>query len=249
MSLRQIFSGSLVSGERLMQARDFYCPTRTCLPVEATYAKWVRRVSVLSELGSARELASLPDDELTELEAEFVRCPTRLRSDWLRYGVPLGTLMVAFGGAGLFLERWAGRSWDGAYNYPQMLSVAILLMGLLSLGAGVLSAFSMLHLDVCHGTTGLYAGRLDEQHPWIYKTASLLSTAAAEQYRQAVLRDRGPLRGVDFVIMREIAQAHQALERTRSTRSVAEQLQLAVVPDHSEPRLVRVASRACPPGR
>jgi hypothetical protein len=158
----------------------------------------------------------------------------------MRFAIPAGIALLALGCVGLAFERWTGHASAAGYSGSQVLCIALLGLGLVALAAGALAAFSMLHLDLSHGTTGLYVGTLDEQHPWIYRTASLLPIAPAEEYRHAVLRDRGPLRGLDYVIMRELVEAHRVLESTRSTRSVAEQLQHIAVPGSSEPRLVRV---------
>jgi hypothetical protein len=125
------------------------------------------------------------------------------------------------------------------------MSAACLLIGLLPLGAGLLSAFGSVHLDLSHGTTGLYVGKLDEQHPWLYAALSLTSNDVAEEYRQRILRERGFLRGADCVMMRELVQAQEALARVRPARSVAEELQSLPVTPHpsaQEPRLFRVGS-------
>jgi hypothetical protein len=53
-----------------------------------------------------------------------------------------------------------------------------------ALGAGLISAFSVLDLDLGHGTTGLYVGALDEQHPWLYNALALTKHDVAEEYRQ-----------------------------------------------------------------
>jgi hypothetical protein len=134
-------------------------------------------------------------------------------------------------------------------------SIVCLVGGLGVLALGVFGAYGFLQLEVSHGTTGLYVGQLDEQHPWLYKTMALTRNAAAEAYRQGILADRGRLRGVDFVIMQEIVRAHEALQQTHSARSVAERLQqqapsvdatatkLAATPGKQEPQLVRFAAR------
>ena len=244
MSLQQILCGSFISTERLMQAREFYVPRRDALPIEAEYARWTQRLAVQGELGAARELASLPDEQLAALEAEFVRCPTRHRTDRMRFAIPAGIALMALGCVGLGFERWAGPALSAGDNGSQVLSIVLIGLGLFVLAAGALAAFSMLHLDLSHGTTGLYVGKLDEQHPWIYKTASLLPIAPAEEYRHAVLRDRGPLRGLDYIIMRELVEAHRVMQSTRSTRSVAEQIQHVAMPGSTEPRLVRVVAPA-----
>jgi len=123
-----------------------------------------------------------------------------------------------------------------------MISATCLLIGLVVLAIGFLSAFSTLHLELCHGTTGLYFGRLDEQHPWLFKTMNLTHYPAAEEYRQRVVRERGRLRGVDYVMMKEIVRNQEALEQALPARAVAEKIQLLPAPTTTstgaKPRLV-----------
>ena len=107
----------------------------------------------------------------------------------------------------------------------QAISVACLLIGLIPLGVCLISAFGALHLDLSYGTVGLYVGKLDEQHPWLYDARSLTKHGIAEEYRQRTLQERGFLRGADYVLMRELVQAQEALARVRAARSVAEQFQ------------------------
>lgn len=240
-----VFGSSLLSPQRLMRAREFYCPAPT--PESATVAldRWTRRVAIQTELGSARELAGVTDAELAMLHGEFVRCPSRPRFDRLRHAIPVGVVLAAMGALGV--ASHGGFTASFAESAPQLLSAACLVAGLCALGIGVLVAFGMLHLDVAYGNTGLLVGRLDEHHPWLYKAAGLLRYEAAEAYRESILRERGPLRGVDYVIMREMAQAHEALEQMQTARSVAQRIQQSakpVDPGPVEPRVLLVASRA-----
>src|SRR4051794_17191870 len=163
--LDPILRGSLLSNERLLQAREFYAPTRTPVGSPVAFAKWSERVAVQTELGGSRELSGLPDDELAALEAEFVRCPTRPGSEWVRYAVPVGIVLALAGALGV---AWAPPEPHGTYSIAQALSVAGLLIGVLAAATGLMASFSTMHLDLSYGTTGLYVGRLDEQHPWLY---------------------------------------------------------------------------------
>ena len=237
IAIDQILDGSLLSKERLLQAREHYTPTGAPLSPEGAFARWTQRLSVQSDLGSAREIAGLTDDELSAMEAEFVRCPTRPRSARVRQAVPAGVALSALGGLGLLVQGLVGGMGAGAQPAVQMISAICLLIGLVVLAIGFLSAFSTVHLELCHGTTGLYFGRLDEQHPWLFKTMNLTHHPAAEEYRQKVLRERGWLRGVDYVVMKEIVRMQEALEQTLPTRAVAEKLQLLPAP--VEPRPVQ----------
>jgi len=242
--LQQMIDGSFVNRQRLMQAREFYSPSTRNAPARAAFARWTTRVSEQPALGVARELAGLSGPELDELETEFGNQPLRQRPPWFRYAVVVGIVLVLLAGLGLglqaltSLEETVGRTLQAA-------SVACLLIGLLPLGAVLISALGALHLDLSYGTVGLYVGKLDEQHPWLYEARSLTRHGIAEEYRQRILGERGLLRGADYIMMRELVQAQETLARVRAARSVAEQFQslpLAAQPIAHEPRLVRVGA-------
>lgn len=244
--LQQIMDGSLVSKERLMQARQFYAPMRPGTTTEQAFARWTERLQCQSELASARELAGTSDAQLLELEAEFVRSPLRRKSERFRSALHTGAALAAAGAFGLALQALTVGFGDGGYRVLQMFSVTCLLAATCVAAACAYVAFASLHLDLGHGTLGLYVGRLDEQHPWLYESAAMARHPAAEEYRRQVLRDRGPLRGMDFIIMRDIVRTQDGLDRTQWARSVAEALQRPTRASDSlssEPRLVRVGSR------
>ena len=200
MAIDQILDGSLLSKERLLQAREHYTPSGAAPSPELAFARWTQRISVQSELGSAREIAGLTDDEMSAMEAEFIRSPTRPRSARVRQAIPAGVALTALGGLGLLVQGLVGGMGAGAQPAVQMIGATCLLIGLVVLAIGFLSAFGTLHLELCHGTTGLYFGRLDEQDPWLVKTMNRTHHPAAEEYRQRVLRERGWLRGVESVM-------------------------------------------------
>ena len=241
LELKRILDGLLVSRERLMQAREFYSPAPRTLPADRSFAKWTERVSVQSELGSAREMAGLSNTELDALEAEFVRCPTRPRPAWVREAVLAGVILLVLASAGLMMLGLTELG-DVASRTLQALSAAALLLGLVPLSIGLLTSFSVLHLELSYGT-GLYVGKLDEQHPWLYKATALIRHETAEDYRRQTIVERGPLRGMDYVLMREMVRVQESLEQIGPARSVSEQLQLLPVPVAAgtpEPRLVRI---------
>lgn len=249
--LKQILDGSLLSGARLLQARDFYCPSDATMSPQLAFETWTQRVSMRTELNSAREIAGLADAELAVLEGEFVRSQTRRREAWVRSAVLLGALLLTLGAAGLSWQAMAGLGPDIS-QVVRATSVGFLLLALLPGAAALLAAFSTLHLDVSYGVLGLMVGRLNEQHPWLYKAASLTRSESAEDYRSRTLADRGPLRGVDYVILRELVRAQEFADQARPARVVADQLQRmsAPAPENvgtagaSEPRLVRIGGAA-----
>lgn len=243
---KRVMDGLLVSRERLMRAREFYSPAPRTLPAGRSFAHWTERMSVQSELGSAREMAGLSNAELDALEAEFARCPTRPRPAWMREAVLAGVILLVLASVGLMMLGLTQLG-DVASRTLQALSAASLLLGLVPLSIGLLTSFSVLHLELSYGTTGLYVGKLDEQHPWLYKATALIRHETAEDYRRRTLVERGPLRGMDYVLMREMVRVQESLEQIRPARSVSEQLQLLPVPVAAgtpEPRLVRIGSGA-----
>lgn len=245
MSLfNQIVDGCLVSTDRLMRAREFYSPSAAVSSPQQAFARWTQRVSVKSELDAARALAGLSDAELAELEGEFQRSPMRRQSPAVRQAVLGGLALVVLAGLGLGLQASTNLG-EIAIRALQAVGVGGLILGLISLGVGVIATFGALHLDLGHGTTGLHVGTLDEQHPWLYRAAGITMHAVAQDYRQRTLLQRGPLRGSDYVLMRELVRAQEALESMRPARSVAAELQLLPAETQAlvhEPRLVRVGS-------
>jgi hypothetical protein len=241
---KQILEGSLLSRERLMEAREFYVPFARESSGEAAFARWTQRVSAQSELGISRELAGLPDDELAALEREFVRCPMRRQSPWVGPAVAAGAVLVLLACLGLGLGALSDLG-PSVTRALQTASVIALLVGLSSLASALLSAFANVHPTLAHGTLGLYVGTLDEQHPWLYSAVSLTRHHIAESYRQRTLAERGRLRGVDVVMMRELVDSQQALQRVRPARALAAQLQLLPIAAEAvppEPRLVQVGN-------
>lgn len=238
----QIIDGCLLSTDRLMRGREFYSPCAAGASTQETFGRWTQRVSQTSALDVARGLTSLSNSALSELEAEFVRCPMRRQATGVRRAILVGVALVGLAGIGLLLLALANLG-DGADRTLQAASVGCLLGGLIPLGFGLGSAFSALHLDLSHGTTGLYVGTLDEHHPWLYNATSLARHDVAEDYRRRTLLQRGPLRGADYVLMSELVRAQEALDRIRPARSMAEDLQWLAVETPAltqEPRLVRV---------
>jgi hypothetical protein len=246
MSRHNPFSDGLLSGRRLLEAREFYSPWDTEVTADVAFARWMQRVAVQTELGSAREIAGLSDAQLETLESEFMRCQRRPQPELVRRSMRAGALVGGFGCVALAVG--AGAAFFGVAVAQgvalQWLGVILLFSALSCAAVSFLSASNSLNLDLAYGTTGLYVGQLDEQHPWLYKTMSLLQHESAEEYREGVLADRGPLRGVDYVIMRELVGANESIKQMRAARVVAEQVQLparVVSTSRGEPRLVEIS--------
>jgi hypothetical protein len=240
--LTRFVNGSLVSSERLMRARDLYAPRRPENEPARAFAHWTERASIQSELACARELAGLADAELHGLEEEFLRSQERPAPGWVRVANIVGLVLLAIGLIGLGAQGLADLGSQQKVAM-QLMSMLLVLVGLLPLAATSLFAFRALHLDVSYGVVGLYVGELNEQHPWLYETLRLTDHAAGEDYRRRTRDERGPLRGIDYLLMRELVRLEESMARLRPARVVAEEVQQptpAFDRGPPEPRLVAV---------
>ena len=238
--LQHLSQGSLFSDEGLLQSREGYLAIPPTLSAEAAYDQWTRRMTAQHELAIAREMAGLPEDTLAGLAAVFIRMPRRARTDKLRSSIPVGAALLLAGIALLLLDAAFS---SGGTAVLRALATIGLGGGVIALCAGVLTAFSAMPLEVAHGSLGLCTSLLDEQHPWLYRASHVMRGRAADAYRQRILRERGPLRGVDYIMMREIARAQDAQDMTRVARTVAEQLaRIDVTPADAHTRERRLVS-------
>ena len=224
--LDNLFHWSLLSDSTLMQAREGYKPTPAAVNVAMEFDQRTERMSTQSDIVAAREIAGLPEESLSALATEFAHAPRRRRTDRLRLAIPSGVMLLAAGLFGLLLNSGMPMHASGSLSDLQLLSSACLAAGVIAIAVGALAAFSLMSIDVAYGKVGLYVGLLNEQHPWLYKTVLVMRNPAAQEYRLRVLAERGVLRGVDYVLMREIARADEAQVMTQTARAVAEQIQL-----------------------
>lgn len=201
------------------------------------------------ELSTAREVAGLSDAELSALATEYTLSPRRRRTDLSRFASPLGALVFAAGLAGLMLQEASlGAAGRGVLSAFEIICLGSLVAGLVAVAFGTMKAFSLTSVDLAYGHLGNYVSVLDEHHPWLYKTFLLMRNDAARAYRDRMLQQRGVLRGVDCVLMREIARADEERVMTLTARDVATQVQARPTADAAphgvigEPRLVLVDS-------
>jgi hypothetical protein len=207
------------------------------------------RLARQPELSTAREVAGLSDTELAALATEFTLSPKRRRTDLMRFASPFGALVFGVGLAGLMLQDASlGAAGRGVLSAFELICLGSLVVGLVAVALGTMKAFSLTSVDLAYGHLGHYVGVLDEQHPWLYKTYLLMRNDAARAYRDRVLQQRGALRGVDCVLMREIARADEERVMTLTARDVATQVQALPAAGAAprgaagEPRLVLVDS-------
>ncbi len=200
-------------------AVETYRPSHVVPTTQMAFAHWTERLAAQPVLVAARELAGLSDENLSALAKEFELNPRRPRKDVGRFLMPAAAAAISLGIAGLLLTQAAVTSnWTWA-------SATLLLAGFVACGVAAVWNLSIVPTDQAHGRLGLYVGELDEQHPWLYKALLLLKHPCAEAYRQHVLGDRGALRGVDYLLMEQIAAAHETLELTQTARAVRARIQ------------------------
>lgn len=240
--------GFPMTDDDVLRVRENYRPSRGRATPARAFAHWTGRVADLPDLAVCRELAGLPDEQLRALALEFERAPHRSRSDVFRFSFGAAAVF-AFAAAALAIAEMTvpgpavGRSsyFIGAGVFAAAAIAALCL--------GALSALRQVPVDAAYGRLGLLVGLLDEQHPWLYKAYFVLRNPAAMAYRDKVLRERGPIRGMDHVLMRQIAELQESLELTQNARAVAAAVQAAsgVLADagtHSAPADVTVAAPA-----
>lgn len=202
-----------------VHANETYRPSRVLPTAEMAFAHWTERVAAQSPLVAARELSGLSNEQLSALANEFVASPRRKRKDWYRFLPVTGGVVLGAGVLGLLFGNLLGLS------QVAVTSAAFLVLGFVMTGLGSIYSFHVVPLESAHGRLGLYVGELNEQHPWLYRTLLLMKHDAAEEYRSKVLEERGPVRGIDFLLMEEIATVHESLELTQNARSVRQRVQ------------------------
>ncbi len=244
----QLAQGSVSSSAALERSREGYRPTAAEQHATAQLARWSQRLTQQTELATARQIAGLPDAELAALAREFALSPRHKRTDRMRFVGPAGVVGFGAGLLGLMLQDASlGIAGRGMLSAFEVICLSGLLGGLIAVALATVKAFSLTSVELAHGQVGLFAGVLDEQHPWLYKTFLLLRNRAALAYHDTVLRERGVLRGVDCVLMREIARADEERVMTLTAQAVARQVQQpesrarrSTDAGHTEPRLTLV---------
>ncbi len=241
------FLNILLQGdETLVRAPHAYLPLPVTAPADTAYAHWTSKLASQHALGVARELAGLPEPRLAELAAEFVRAPQRQRTDKLRMSFPLAAALLLAGAIALAFDASLRAAGSSGMSVLQGMAIGCFVGGAGAVIAGVLAAFAMKPLEVAHSKLGQCLGLLDEQHAWLYDASLVMRNPAADTYRQHTLQERGPLRGIDYVMMCEVARVSDALDMTHVARSVAERLNTVDAPKAGaglrEPRLTTVAA-------
>ena len=232
--------------EAPVRAPHPYFPLPVTASAATAYGHWTRKLATQSALGIARELAGLSESRLDELAGQFARVPQRQRTDKLRLSIPLAAALLLCGVMALVFDASLRATGNTGMSLLQGLAIGCLGGGAGAGGLGVLASFAIKPLEVAHLNLGQFVGLLDEQHPWLYVASQTMRNSAADEYRQRILHERGPLRGIDYLMMSEVARMNDALDGTQVARNVAERLNTQDTSNAKtsvcEPRLATVSA-------
>lgn len=214
-------------------------------PQAQTLQQWAQRAARLPDLVAAREIASLTAAQLRALEATFRARPTLPLGRALRLAAwPAGVLAVV--GAGLLT---AGLLASGSADRELVAAGAVgLALGLAIGSMAALIALSRVPVLRAYRFVGLLVRELDEQHAWLYAARRTLdASASAAAYRDRVSRARGDaLRGVDYVLMKELQVADECADGARSAREVVQEVQGGFTPPEDARRTQPHSGAAAP---
>ena len=234
--------------EGIAHARERYRPSRDTPTPKIAFARWTEHIESLPELVASRELAGLPDKELSALAQEFAKAPRRKRTDVFRFSFAAAAILATTG-AGFAYADFMDPARAVGLSPLAAAAGACFGAAFVAFGAGIWTGFRLVPTESAYAKLGLLVGALDEQHPWLYKAYFAMRDAAALAYRDKVLRERGCIRGMDYLLMREIAELHENMELTQNARTVAASVQgasevLAPATTHVTPPVVQLAPAA-----
>lgn len=185
-------------------------------------ADWARRLSTAGVKVVVRELAGLDDVQLLRLARETSSRPTLPAPLSVRAAIAGGILVLVLGAAGL-----AAESFSVPELSKEMLGVAVaaIVLGALTAGLGWALSLRVVPAARAYETLKRYVAVLDEQHPWLYQAVEAVQGQTAEAYREHVLATRGPLRGLDVLMMQFAADAQAEVLQCMPARDAVQRLQ------------------------
>lgn len=210
--------------EDVLHAHRAYRPSQAARTPELALARWTERIAALSDLAVARELAGLSDEQLAAMALEFEKAPRRKRTDALRHSFTASAVLALAGGV-LALANTMTPGNAVELSPTVFAAGACFVLAFVAVCAGTLSSFRLMPTEAAYAKLGLFVGLLNEQHPWLYKAYVVLRNPAALNYRDEVLRERGPIRGMDYAMMLEIAEIQAKMELMQNARAVAASVQ------------------------
>lgn len=215
-----------MTDDDVLHAREHYRPSRGPSTPAQAFAHWTARVAETPDLVVCRELAGLPDEQLQALALAYEQAPRHRRSDVFRFSFGAAAVLALAGAALAIAELTIPGPVVGRSTY--FLGAGAFLGGaFIALCVGALSALRQVPTEAAYTKLGLLVGPLDPQHPWLYKAWFVVRNPAAMAYRDKVVRERGPVRGLDHVLMRRIADLQENMDLTLNARAVAATVQAA----------------------
>lgn len=182
------------------------------LDAGADLARRALRATLQSEAETARELCAEPDAALAVLAAAFENQPTPITPrSWVLL------TQLAFGFFALGVPCLA----SGAQFVATMaLGASALMVVGLALAQGLRAPLWRAHQHL-----GLMLLPLDERHPWLYLAPPLLHSELARKHKESALHERGVLRGLDLVLMREYSRLDASLAELAAPHKVVDSVQ------------------------
>lgn len=185
-------------------------------------ARWAHRLSAVGVKTVVRELAGLDDRQLMRLAREVAARPALGAPTSVRLCIGGGMLLALAGAVALGAE-----SLNGAEVSKELmgLAVAAIVLGAVIAGFGWMLGLRTVPAARAYETLSRYVGVLDEQHPWLYQALESVQGQTAEAYRERVLASRGPLRGLDLMMMQFAAEAQSEVLQCLPARDAVQRLQ------------------------
>jgi hypothetical protein len=230
-------------------ARESYRHSHADRTAKMAFALWTERVAGLSDLVVSRELAGMSDEQLCELALEFEQAPRRKRTDMFRFSFTASALLALAGAGFAYAELFMGPVKTVGLSPLVAGAGAFFGAAFIALCVGTWTRIRLVPTEVAYGKVGLLVAMLNEQHPWLYKAYFVIRNPAALAYREKVLRERGPIRGMDYLLMCQVAELQENMELTQNARAVAAAVQgasevLAPAAIHAVPSVVQLAPSA-----
>lgn len=196
-------------------------------------AAWAHRLSALGVKTVVRELAGLDDMQLMRLARETSAHPTLAAPTSVRLSIGSGIFLAIAGASALAADSFTAQE---PSKELMGLAVAAIVLGALVAGLGWMMGLRAVPASRAYGTFIRYVTVIDEQHPWLYQAVEAVQGQTAEAYRERVLATRGPLRGLDLMMMQFAAEAQSELLQCMPARDAVQRIQkLPQVPVRHEP--------------
>lgn len=195
------------------------------LDLRADLARRALRASHQTEVETARELCAEPDAALAALAATFSLQPEPATPRRWVHLARLAVIVFTLSALGLAVSSGV-RQATGVVDFEAFVTT-VQVAAALGLGGSILlvAGLAMAHglrvpLWRTHQHLGLMLLPLDEHHPWLYLAPPLLHSELARKHKESVLRERGVLRGLDLILMREYSRLDASLAELTAPHKV-----------------------------